>query len=390
MFPLEKISATRLTKEILKILKETAIKERIPYKFPDTIKKLQEREYPRDIISSSGETAPNSLFTLMDLYNTALKNQKQYDIKLPFSLSRAQKKFMNNLNKKYWSTNAIESDLKGLRGWGNSLYTQTKDPFWLKRQVSGRHAPVKGEALVAASPFGEKNAIGLLKKKDTNILFRGNPIPTTDHAYNVGNNPVTFFTPHPDLGAGYSTVGEFSRPSNRLFVYDAANTKNKFTQSPSGGEDLLRKIRENKLETPEVDPLTRRGLLRNKTYGNTAVLKYKDILKPRLLDSINEDFSKVQRMERKRAIKYKKNIYLSLNPNRLKTFTYSVPDYETFMPLTETKKLKQLGEYAVRPSRTAEGYPAYAVKRVSGRPAQQIFKGMENYPVEYKKLFGLY
>ena len=223
----------------------------------------------------------------------------------------------------------------------------------IKRRWSGFHAPRKGEVLIPAGPHAEMAAFGNTPP-NANVLFRGNP---------PRKGEFTYMSRHPDVAAAYAAAPEAlhaSKPSGKLLAF-ARPTK-------SVGE----------IETAYRASKHPKQLFKDR---NATAQYNKDI--PEMVRGQERDMIRL-RLDR---LTGKTTGPFAPGPPLPKLQGYKHvsqlnPSYETIFPRNVTPK--QLGQYTVRPSRTAQGLPAYAVKDVEGMPASEAFaEFLKRKPVIY-------
>jgi len=186
--------------------------------------------------------------------------------------------------------------------------------------ASGRHPAREGETLIRAGGSSETIAEPYLEQ---GLSFRGNPVP---------EEGAVFLSRHPDIAAGYATrvtsKGQVTQPTRRLFAYD-----------------------------PKTLP----------HYEEAA----SDVMRPGRLRT-HPDAVETERMRQHYVDYYAAQPRGPQTTRQLMQTSVYNPTYEQMV--SDLKAMPQpVGEYRVRPSRTAAGDPAFAVQHVSGVPVQEAF-----------------
>lgn len=213
----------------------------------------------------------------------------------------------------------------------------------IKRRWSGFHGPRKGEVVLPAGPHAEMPAFGSAPP-DAKVLFRGNPpVP----------GKFTYTTRHPDVAAAYAATPESlhaTKPTGRLLAFERP--------AKSMGE----------IETAYWASKHPKQL-----FKDPGAVAARNAGIPEKIRSQEQDMIRL-RLDRLRGVT--KGPFAPGPPlpklQGYKDVSQLNPTYETIFPRGAVPK--QLGEYRVRPTRTPEGLPAYAIRDVGGMPAREAFQ----------------
>jgi hypothetical protein len=209
----------------------------------------------------------------------------------------------------------------------------------IRQSISGRHGPRPGEILIPATTDPLSSArLGTSAKPK--VFFRGNPRPTRGATYMSRHPDVAahYALKHPDLVGGpaaeaaYRAFGIKLPPltpsTGRLFAYSGKDLNTGFGEVPG-------------------------GVFRNKALRVPAE-EARDTAR-KFIDS--------SRLSGLKGSKTLQEAEHQLKGN---------PTYEKVVRANVKPKL--LGEYIPRPSRTAEGAPAFAISRVRGQAPEKVFR----------------
>lgn len=198
-----------------------------------------------------------------------------------------------------------------------------------KRRWSGRHLARPGEVTIPATISGEiPHGEG-----SSSLLFRGNPLPSSGSAV---------MSRHPDVAAGYATgnsVWQKSPGTSDLFAYQRSS----MPRHMETAADILRYDEGNRfLKATKIDQVkadaTESLLARQKQFKSVMPMKDSPAM------GVIQNYGRVH------------------------------PTYETAMKANMAARRKPLGSYKVRPVRTVDMQPAYAVSDVSGASASSVFR----------------
>jgi len=237
-------------------------------------------------------------------------------------------------------------------------------PERVREALSHRHGPRRGEILIPAGEDYTRQAFPNVPV--SGVTFRGNPRPPK------GAGPY-WGTPHPDVGAHY-THGEKivpmgSSPSGRLFAYKTPSLKGS-TIGPA--DHIPAQMIESKRDFYDLVGVRNQAQL---------VQKRQQLLKEQMSHSVAD---RLRELRQRRGIRrrghtprgdYEFSGLARASQELPHAVRYS-KNYERIIP--DSVRPRAIGQYGVRPSRTAEGLPAFAVQDVSGVPAREMFGDLIN------------
>lgn len=207
----------------------------------------------------------------------------------------------------------------------------------LRTLISHRHGPRKDEVLIPAASGATGSAFVGDRDVVPSVLFRGNPRP---------EGSVMYTSRHPDVAARYAI--------------DHPDLRNPLKLPPREGSVESRM-------TPSSGVLYAYSNKRVPDVGEVPMSMYKE----RALTAGKEE------AKEKANLMYR--YFLSGDAPTTRSFKLNVqhagaanPTYEKLIPRGVNPEL--LGAYIPRLSRTPQGAPAIALKRIAGEPAEEVFK----------------
>ena len=239
-------------------------------------------------------------------------------------------------------------------------YRGALGPERIREAISYRHGPRKGEVLLPSALDYEGQAFSRAPVKG--VTFRGNPRPPR------GSGPY-WGTPHPDVGAQYArekVIGLSSKPSGKLFAYKTPSLKG----STIGPSDHVPAHLVEGQQWRDVFGV--RGMPQLTKRRQALIQEELSVDVQRQLRELKQ-----RRGIRRRGHKPRESYELSGLARRQQELPHSLrysKNYERIIP--EGLRPRAIGQYKVRPSRTSEGLPAFAVSDVAGRPAAEMFEGL--------------